>query len=360
MRGIGERYMMNYEEVRAPAPAQILVIEDDAAIRQSLRILLESWGYSVLEAEHGGYALALLSAQPVNLILSDIEMPVLGGIDFLEIVRREYPQLRVIMVSGITREKTIDEVIARGAIGYVQKPVRLPELKSQILNGLRQESIDQRLANPGLPGFVPENPALSPSSKIKDIARLFVVTSDLHHGETGAHIQRIGKFSRLLAELSGMPALFASDLGEAAVLHDIGKLAIPDAILKKPGPLTVEEFEIMKTHPVLGGKILAGCQDPFLKLARTVALYHHERWDGSGYPEGLVGEDCPISARIVGVVDVFDALNEKRVYKEPWPRQKITNFFREKKGSFFEPGLIEALLGNYERFEQIRLSHAGD
>lgn len=330
---------------RGAVPVQILVVDDDPTVRRSIEILLESWGFSAIAASHGAEALAILLKQNISLILSDIEMPVLGGVDFLNIVATQYPQIQVIMVSGISREKTIDQVMASGAIGYVQKPFRIAELKSQVLNALRKVSSVQ-------------NDPISSSSKIKEIARLFIVTSDLHHVETGAHIQRIGEFSQLLAELIGMPALFARDLGEAAVLHDIGKLAIPDSILKKPGPLTADEFEIMKTHPVLGAKILAGSQDPFLKLARIAALYHHERWDGSGYPERLAGEECPIAARIVGVVDVFDALHERRVYKEPWSQEKIMNFFREKKGSYFEPRLIDALLGNYSRFAAICRTHA--
>lgn len=330
----------------------VLIVEDEPAVRKALRTLLESWGCIVLEAGDGAAALRTIVTYDIRLVLSDIDMPVMDGFDLLESITREHPDVSVIMVSGMGHEKIIDEALARGAIGYVQKPYRIPELKSQLTYALRKIKLTADTAASGL--SIP--PVTAKADLSHEFARLFVMTSDLHHVETGSHIRRIGKFSRLLAELVGLQTAFCTDLGEAAVLHDIGKLAIPDAILKKPGPLTPEEFEIMKTHPLLGGQILSGVNDPLLKLAHTVALHHHERWDGNGYPGKLKGENCPIEARIVGVVDVFDALAEKRVYKDAWSKEKITEFFNEKKGEAFEERLVNQLLENYSLFEEIRLS----
>lgn len=321
-------------------------------VRKGLRQILESWGCQVYEAANGQEALESIRRENIRMILTDIDMPVMDGFVLLDRVSELYPSASVIMTSGMSHERIIDEALTRGAIGYVQKPYRMPELKSQLTYALRK--LSQADAAPGAGQPIAE--ALQPSGNLlsREFARLFVMTSDLHHVETGSHIRRIGKFSRLLAELSGQPQKFCLDLGEAAVLHDVGKLAIPDAILKKPGLLTPDEFEIMKTHPVLGGQILSGVDDPLIKLAHTVALYHHERWDGEGYPARLKGEDCPLAARIVGVVDVFDALSERRVYKEAWSRDRIISFFNEKKGTAFDQNLVDRLLANYAAFEEIR------
>jgi putative two-component system response regulator len=319
----------------------ILIADDDLAMRRSMRKQVEAWGFKVEEAESGRQALGLLAVNPKRLVLTDIDMPDGDGFDLLNEITRCYPQSGVIMVSGMTHEKIIDAAIEGGAVGYVQKPVRLPELKSQVMHAIRELQANVSQVNLDI---------------AREYARLFVLTSDLHHIETGAHIRRIQKLSRHLALLAGCNAEHADLIGEAAGLHDIGKLAIPDAILKKPGPLTPEEFDIMKTHPVLGGQILSGARDPLLRLAHEVALHHHERWDGTGYPHALKGEECSLDARIVGLVDVYDALTERRVYKVPWPIEKVAAFFREKRGNAFQPKLVDLLLDNLSTFEQIRLA----
>lgn len=331
----------------------ILVVDDDEAIRRNLRKTLEGWGCQVEEANNGRAALALLAKTPARLVLSDIDMPEYDGFDLLDAVLQQHPETSVIMVSGMSHDTIIDEALARGAVGYVQKPFRVPELKSQVTYALRRMSSDFSQA-------LGQTNADAITEGAREFARLFHVTSDLHHVETGAHIRRIGRLSHELALRAGMGASSAALLGEAAVLHDIGKLAIPDAILKKPGPLTPEEFEIMKTHPVLGGQILSQSKNPMLRLAHEVALHHHERWDGTGYPHGQREHECSLEARIVGIADVYDALTEKRVYKEPWPLEKVISFFQEKSGSAFDPNLVALLLDNISCFETIRLAEDHD
>lgn len=338
----------------------VLLVDDDSAVRKALRKSLEAWGCHVSEAVNGRDAIDQLRKNSRQLVLSDIDMPEMDGLDLLLCMENEFPDSGIIMVTGMSHERLIDEALAHGAIGFIQKPFRIPELKSQLTFALRKLLLT---THPQAARVEPPVPAIgySPESSAREFARLFVLTSDLHHVETGTHIRRIGRLSKLLADLAGCPAHFSDLIGDAAVLHDIGKLAIPDAILKKPGPLTPEEFDVMKTHPVLGGQILANAKDPFLQMAHTIALFHHERWDGKGYPNGFVGEACPLEARIVGVVDVYDALTERRVYKEPWPVDRVQNFFAEKSKNMFDPELVNLLLTHYEHFEAERLAdHAAE
>lgn len=168
--------------------------------------------------------------------------------------------------------------------------------------------------------------------------------------ETGAHVRRVGLYAKLLGQLSGMNQRIANLLEDAAPLHDIGKVGIPDAILNKPGVLTDEEYEIMKNHTLIGQSILSNSDKPLIQLASEIAGGHHEKFDGTGYPLGLKGNDIPLSARIVAIADVFDALVSKRVYKDSWSHERIINFFNEEKGKHFDPLLVTLFLNNFDRF----------
>jgi response regulator RpfG family c-di-GMP phosphodiesterase len=187
----------------------------------------------------------------------------------------------------------------------------------------------------------------------RQLAQHFTGAWDLRHVETGAHVRRMGAYSEALALTLGFASDDAATLGEVAMLHDIGKLAIPDAILTKPGKLTAEEFEIMKLHPAAGARMLADTEHPFLVRAAQVALRHHERWDGSGYPGNLIGEQCPYDARIVAVADVYDALGQPRCYKPGWSDDEIEAYFRKTSGRLFEPKIVDALLESRPRLVEI-------
>lgn len=168
--------------------------------------------------------------------------------------------------------------------------------------------------------------------------------------ETGAHVRRVGLYSKLLARLNGLDEVRATLLEDAAPLHDIGKVGVPDAILNKPGTLTGEEYEVMKNHTLIGQSILSNSDKPLIQLASEIAGGHHEKFDGTGYPLGLKGEDIPLSARIVAIADVFDALISQRVYKDSWSNDKIIEFFKKEKGKHFDPFLVAIFLNNYDSF----------
>ena len=172
--------------------------------------------------------------------------------------------------------------------------------------------------------------------------------------ETGTHVVRMSHYCRVLALALGFSEEYADDLMHAAPMHDIGKIGIPDSILLKPGRLTAEEFADMQRHPQIGARILGDCDSNLMQLASTVALYHHEKWDGSGYPHGMAGEDIPIAARIAALADVFDALTSKRPYKEAWTIEKTMDFIRAQKGKHFDPHLVELLEQEMDKILEIK------
>ncbi len=173
-------------------------------------------------------------------------------------------------------------------------------------------------------------------------------------GETGAHIKRVAEYCRLLAQLAGLGEDEVFLLKSAAPLHDIGKVGTPDHILLKPGKLTPEEYGVMQEHAEIGYRILADSTKPILRTAAVIARNHHEKWDGSGYPQKLRGEDIPVEGRIVAIADVFDALGTERIYKKAWSQEQIREFFQQQAGHHFDPRLVGLFLDNFERFEAIR------
>lgn len=177
---------------------------------------------------------------------------------------------------------------------------------------------------------------------------------EAHHVETAAHVRRIGRYSERLAWLIRRDREWAAMVGRAAVLHDLGKLAIPRALLAKAGPLTDKERGLMKTHAAVGARMLEEADLPVLRCAAQIARHHHERWDGGGYPGGVRGEECPVEARLVAVADVFDALREERAYKRAWSRTEITAYFSAERGAAFEPGIVDIFLAHYDDLEAIR------
>lgn len=186
-----------------------------------------------------------------------------------------------------------------------------------------------------------------PDAMMHRVAQAF----EAHHVETAAHVRRIGRYSQRLAWLIRRDREWAAMVGRAAVLHDLGKLAIPRSVLAKPGPLTDKERGLMKTHAAVGARMLQEAALPVLRCAALIAGRHHERWDGRGYPDGIRGEECPLEARLVAVADVFDALREERAYKRAWSRTEITAYFLAERGAAFEPGIVDVFLAHYDELE---------
>lgn len=324
---------------------KILLVEDNEVERRLLRQLLEKTGYKIVEAENGLQALELCEKNSdIRIVVTDIKMPVMDGYSLIKAIRKKQLHYKyILVVSGLDEKSDIVKALQLGANDYLTKPVYREELKLRIQRAqqlLRLESQDELIFS---------------------MARL----SDYRSHETGMHLERTREYvlmlGRYLAEHYPETDLTNQLAGEIALvcpLHDIGKVAIPDTILGKPGPLTDEEFTKMKEHSEIGGNLLSeiyiktGSQT--MRLAFEIAMYHHERWDGNGYPAGLSGDGIPIAARIMALADVFDALTSDRVYKKAFSHEQTRKIIIEGKSNHFDPRLVESFLALEDQFIQLK------
>jgi putative two-component system response regulator len=327
--------------------------------------------YVVKVAKSGALALQIAGGpMPPDLILLDIMMPEMDGYEVLRRLRAE-ERTRNIPTIFLTAMSSADDErygLEMGVVDYVTKPVSAPILLARIANHLSLKAAADFLRDKS------EFLEKEVERRTRDILAIQDVTiialtslAETRDSDTGNHIRRTQHFVRILAErLLSHPRigrLFTPDsvknIFRLAPLHDIGKVGIPDRILLKPGKLTPEEFDIMKTHTTLGYEAIQAAEDrlgspvEFLSMAKEIVLSHHEKWDGSGYPSGLAGEAIPIGARIMAVADVYDALISRRVYKEPMPHEKAIAILREGRGSHFDPDVLDAFLVAEEEFAQV-------
>jgi response regulator RpfG family c-di-GMP phosphodiesterase len=341
---------------RRPRDAgSVLVVDDEPELRAGLRRILAPAGYEIVEASSLSGARDVLASRPIDLVLLDLGLPDGNGMSLLAALQEVWPDTTVVVLSASSEVDDMREALRQGAVGYLHKPVHPLTLEAQISGALaeRRRTRAEKSA-PLLEGNWAAGDIERPLEDLPfHLARQLSHAWDLRHIETGAHVRRLAESTRILALTLGASDRDATRLGRVAMLHDIGKIAIPDAILAKPGALSEDELVIMKRHAELGGSLLSGFGHPFLDLAAKVARHHHERWNGSGYPDGLVGASCPWEARLVGVVDVFDALSHVRSYKGAWPREKILDFFAAESGRSFDPEIVAALLTTIPYLEAV-------
>jgi putative two-component system response regulator len=262
------------------------------------------------------------------------------------------------MLTGNRDTESAIAALNAGAFGYLLKPVRVDEFLAQVKHGLElyRLRIERRRYTEGLEQRVREQTEEIRQAHEETIYRL-VHASACHDHETGAHIVRTGVMSEILARVAGWPAAEVDRIRMAAPMHDIGKIGIPDSILRKPGPLTPEEFEIMKQHTVKGANLLAGSKSPMLTMAREIALSHHERWNGTGYPHGVAGEAIPEAARILAIVDVYDALSSHRRYRPALPKDEVVRMMLAEQGRHFDPTLLALFFSVLEQIENAAKVH---
>ncbi|AEG01795.1 HD domain-containing phosphohydrolase [Methylomonas methanica] len=316
--------------------AVILCVDDEPYNLSILRMALKDQ-YLLAFARSGLETLQAVEKHNPALILLDVQMPDMDG---YEICRRlkgndRTRHIPVIFVTSMDQEIDERAGFEAGAVDYITKPISVPIVQARVqthLSLVKAEKLEK---------------------SYHDAIHMLGKAGDYNDTDTGVHIWRMAEYSRVLAEAVGWGCEQCNMLELAAPMHDTGKLGIPDAILKKPGKLNDAEWAIMKTHTTIGYGILTQSDAPLFQLAGQIALNHHEKWDGSGYPHGLSGNAIPESARIVALADVFDALSMKRPYKDPWPTDKIVSTLKESAGSHFEPRLVDKFMAVLPRILDI-------
>ncbi len=333
-----------------PKKETILIVDDESANIKALAGVLGDQ-YRILAATSGELAMNLIfdKASELDLILMDVLMPGLSGYDVTARLRA-YPETSGIPVIFITARTNPDEEaqgLDMGAVDYIGKPFHPVIVKARVRTQLElkkhKDHLDDLVAHRTRELY----------DTRKDIVMRLAKAAETRDTETGMHILRLSHLCALLGRACGMAPFQADNFATASLMHDIGKIGIPDAILLKPGRHTPQERQVMETHTTLGGEILAGGENEFLVMGREIALTHHERWDGNGYPKGLRGEEITLEGRITSVCDVFDALTSERPYKKAWSIEDACNFLQDNSGGMFEPRLVELFIENLDRVLEI-------
>lgn len=328
------------------SPIRLLTIDDDDRMRRSLRAYFEDSGMTVFEANNGQDGLTVFAAEHPDVVLVDLIMPGMNGLAVIEQLATISPDTPAIVVSGTSELNDAVEAVHHGVWDFVTKPIiSMAALEHTVQKCLDRAKLkkENELYRLHLEELVEQRTHEVERTRLQIIQRLGRA-AEYRDNETGMHVIRMSLYSRLLALKAGMNHGDADTLLNAAPMHDVGKIGIPDHILLKPGKLTSEEWETMKTHSQIGADIIGEDRSEILRLAADIALTHHEKWDGSGYPHGLRGEDIPLDSRIVAIADVFDALTSKRPYKEPWPIDKALDLIRDGAGNHFDPILVPHFL----------------
>ena len=342
--------------------AQVVVIDDIAANLRLLESSLRAFGLRQVQSFSDSAAgLRWLQDNPWDLLLLDLDMPLPGGFDILSaLAGRDRIRQPIIIVTALGDPEDRRRGLVLGANDYLSKPLDLPELLLRVNSNLqlsfaRRDLLEER---DGLERKVAERTRQLEAS-FQAVIRGLTRAADYKDNETGNHIIRIGVSAARMAQALGEPDSWVELLRLAAPMHDVGKIGIADSILLKQGPLTAEERVIMCRHAQIGHDILRDeTHSPLLDLAAEIALNHHEKWDGSGYPRGLAGEAIPLAARIVAICDVYDALRSSRPYKQAWSAERAQAYIREQAGKHFDPRLVELVNTLFDEFEAIQQGFA--
>ena len=315
--------------------SRVLVVDDDPQVCSLVTTMLERNGYVCVAAASGEEARKRLENGEFHLVLSDVTMPGESGIDLARHVATTFPETAVLIMSAIDDPSFADGAVDIGVHGYLVKPFNLSQLLIDVSNALRKRDIEQERRRES---------RLELRRSREDTLRRLAKAAEFRDGETGRHIERMGEYCGAIARALALTSERCDLIRLASPLHDVGKIAVPDWILLKAGPLTPPERELMQKHAQVGYLILNGSGEELLELAATMAWTHHERLDGSGYPRGLDGDEIPLEGRIVAVGDVFDALTSDRVYRRAMSVEDALRILEDGRGTHYDPVVLDALL----------------
>ena len=338
----------------------VLVVDDDESMRALLEKQMELDGYRVVTAKHGAKALAECGTMLPDVVLLDALMPGMDGFQVTDMLRASdrTQAIPIIMVTVLDDHQSRLRALQAGVQEFISKPIDRAELSLRVRNVLMLRDYGKLLAEQNQ---ILERRVEERSRQVVESYRETITTLCRAAGykdqETGSHIRRISYYTEDMAHSLGMKPEFCETIRYASPMHDVGKIGIPDEILRKPGALSEGEWKIMQTHTSLGAELIGSGDSPYLRMGAEIALNHHERWDGSGYPAGLKGQDIPISARIMNVCDQYDALRSARPYKQPLSHRAafeiITVGNDRTKPAHFDPDVLEAFKRSATRFREI-------
>jgi putative two-component system response regulator len=366
---------MNIQTVSDPAGQtspvdnrNILIVDDEEPIRRLLGYLLEPHGYRVTLAGESREARQQLDKASYALVLCDVNMPGESGMDLVRHILAQYPTTAVIMVTGLDSPVLANAALEMGAFGYVIKPFEANEVLINVANALRRRKLEienamhrehleevvrtRTIALQQALEWLERSEKELRLSREETIQRL-AIAAEYRDSSTAQHIKRMSHYCELLARRYGLSPDRCDLIRTASPMHDIGKIGTPDHVLLKPGKFTPEEFKVITQHTEIGYRILAGSDSDLLKVAAVIAWTHHERYDGTGYPRGLVGEDIPLEGRITAIADNFDALTTQRVYKPAFEFDHAKDLMLRERGKHFDPNLLDIFFSSMDDIQRI-------
>jgi len=335
---------------------KILSIDDEKTNLMIVEGMCSELGISVNSFQDPVEAVSYADNNEPDLVFVDYLMPGMNGIEVTKHIRNRYPEVSIVMITTVSGDQELKlNALEAGATEFLNKPLDYAEFKARVLNLLRMREYYLLLQDRTL--LLEKEVRLATDEILNREHETIVIlgkVADFKDKETGAHISRVAHYSKLLAEILGKDFNYQELIFNASPMHDIGKIGIPDSIISKPGKLSENECLVMKNHTTIGYNILKETKSDYLQEGAVIALTHHEKFNGNGYPQGLEGKNIPLSGRITAITDVFDALSSRRPYKEAWDLEEVIEYMKNNSGSHFDPDLIEAFFSHLNEIKIIK------